>query len=88
MEDRQEGLQRCVEGEPKTFSLGSQRLSVLASQKKMAEESSAADCVKTGPCPCESPCPWGQQALGDVLQAGWPGPALRLLSFPPRDKPD
>src|SRR5438045_964260 len=31
-----------------------------------------AHCTKSGPCPCEAPCLWGQQALDDIERLGWP----------------
>lgn len=69
-------------GKSKTFSLRGQRLNVLTHEKKLG---GLSFCAKTGPCPCEAPCQWAEQAL-DALQRGvWPDLDRPLASHRPSD---
>jgi hypothetical protein len=41
-------------------------------------------CTKTGPCPCEDPCRWAEQAMQDIRRYGWPeAPTAKVYVFPP-----
>jgi hypothetical protein len=45
------------------------------SEEPIGEESSAllaSICRKPGPCPCDAPCLWGEQALDALRRDGWP----------------
>jgi hypothetical protein len=44
----------------------------LAAVPTLADPLLASICRKPGPCPCEAPCIWGEQALDALRRDGWP----------------
>lgn len=80
-------LQLVDGGKPKTLSLTRQGLFVLGSEKEKGAHL-GAHCTRGGPCPCVSPCVWGQQALDDLQRDGWPSPGPRLVGCHPEDRLD
>src|SRR5690349_1537861 len=72
------------EGYSKTFSLPRQGLSVLNGNSEK-DTLLPTHCTKSGACPCQAPCVWGQQVQDDLQRDGWPSPAPHRQDDLPED---